>query len=70
MTQIDPPRPARLALDGFAGRRALRVEIVGELPKRWRVRFLEDGPLPRDGYARVGAVALVPKHDVLIDARV
>ena len=62
------PRPARLALDGLGGRRSLRVEVVGEVGRRWSVRFLEDGPLPRGEVARVGETALVPKHDVVIAA--
>jgi hypothetical protein len=55
-----------IALDTWAGRRYYPVEIVGETPKRVRVRILAtDGVmLPGGRYARCGEVVLVPKHAV------
>lgn len=46
-------------LEGWAWRTEIPVEIIGETPKRTRVRFL------KTAYRwRAGDVALVPKHAV------
>jgi hypothetical protein len=38
VTRIDPPLPAVLALDGWAGRSLERVLVVGATPKRYVIR--------------------------------
>jgi hypothetical protein len=55
-----------IALDTWAGRRYYAVEVVGETPKKARVRILvPDGVmLPGGRYARYGEVVLVPKYAV------
>ncbi len=55
---------AYIVLDGWAGRREIACEIVGETPQRYRVRLLEDGSLPRGRYGHVGDVVVVPKYAV------
>ena len=58
---------AVLALDSWAGRTEHPVEIVGETPKRYRVRILEDWlGLPSRRVASRGDVVLVPKYAVRI----
>lgn len=58
-------RRGELLLDGWAGRRAYPVDVIGETPKRYRVRLLEDMPLPgRNQRGAAGDVRLVPKHAV------
>ncbi|NLE94386.1 MAG: hypothetical protein GX600_01705 [Dehalococcoidia bacterium] len=54
-----------LEIDGWAGRTSAPVEVVGETPKRYRVRLLQDTRLP--GRYRRGAkgdVVLVPRYAV------
>ena len=56
---------ALLHTDGWAGRAAVPVEVVGRTAKRVRVRLLEDAKLPgrsRDG--KVGDEILVPAYAV------
>jgi len=57
-----------LALDTWAGRRHYAVEVVGETPKKARVRILTPGGvmLPSRRYAHCGDTVLVPKH-ALVD---
>lgn len=57
---------ACLVLDTWAGRLRYPVEVVGETPKRLRVRILEpDGVmLPSRRFAKYGEVVLVPKYAV------
>lgn len=58
-------RRGELLLDGWAGRRAVPVEVLSETPQRFRVRLLADCALPgRNKRGEVGAVMLVPKHAV------
>jgi hypothetical protein len=45
----------KLVLDGWAGRERIPVEIVGETPKRYRVRLL------------AAALVLVPRYAVRLD---
>jgi hypothetical protein len=54
----------RLWFDSWAGRTSKRVEVIGETPKRYRVRLLEDIPLK--GW-QLGDVRLVPRRAVTID---
>lgn len=56
-----------IALDTWAGRRYYAVEVVGETPKKVRVRILVPGGvmLPRRRYVNFGETVLVPKHAVV-----
>ena len=56
-----------LVLDTFAGRRYYAVEIVGQTPKKIRVRILAAGGvmLPGRRYVHCGDAVLVPKHAVV-----
>ncbi|RPJ40084.1 MAG: hypothetical protein EHM35_00310 [Planctomycetaceae bacterium] len=55
---------AVLLLDGWAGRSRIPVEVVGETPKRYRVKLLADARLPGGRQFQAGAVVLVPKHAI------
>ncbi|MCZ2397873.1 MAG: hypothetical protein LC100_15195 [Chitinophagales bacterium] len=56
-----------LVLDTWAGRRYYAVQVVGETPKKTRVRILTQGGvmLPGRRYADCGETVLVPKHAVV-----
>jgi len=56
-----------LVLDTWAGRRYYVVELVGQTPKKWRVRVLTPGGvmLPGRRYVNCGETVLVPKHAVV-----
>jgi hypothetical protein len=53
-----------VVLDTWAGRRYYAVEVVGETPKKARVRILTPGGvmLPGRRYVNFGETVLVPKH--------
>lgn len=53
-----------IVLDTWAGRRCYAVEVVGETPKKARVRILTPGGvmLPGRRYAHYNSIVLVPKH--------
>lgn len=55
-----------IVLDTWAGRRYYAVELVGETPKKARVRILTPGGvmLPGRRYVQCGEIALVPKHAI------
>lgn len=55
-----------VVLDTWAGRRYYAVEVVGETPKKARIRVLApDGVmLPNRRYVQCGDIALVPKHAI------
>ena len=54
-----------LLFDSWAGRTRVFVEVVGDTPKRTRVRLMEDCKLPgRNRWGRAGDVILVPKDAV------
>lgn len=57
---------AYVAIDSWAGRRLVEVEIVGETPQRYRVRLVEDSMLP-SGRKHKGDVVLVPKTAVVFE---
>lgn len=61
---------AVLVLDTWAGRRHHAVEVVGETPKKVRVRILTSGGvmLPGRRYVPCGETVLVPTHAVRISA--
>ena len=53
-----------IVTDSWAGRRCYAVEIVGETPKRYRVKVLQDTWLPGNRRLPEGSVTLVPKTAV------
>lgn len=55
-----------VVLDTWAGRRYYAVEVVGETPKKARIRVLTPGGvmLPGRRYVQCGEVVLVPKHGI------
>ncbi len=58
-------RPAMLCLESYAGRTEQVVVVVGETPKRYRIRALEWTRLGGGSrFLRVGDTALVPKYAV------
>ena len=56
-----------IVLDTWAGRRYYAVEVVGETPKKLRVRILTPGGVmrPRRRYLNCGDTLLVPKQEVV-----
>lgn len=55
--------PAYLRMDGWAGRHDYAVMVVGETPKKYRIKAVMDTKLPRR-MLRAGDEALVPKHAI------
>ncbi len=55
---------AELCFNDWAGVRRVPVEIVGETPKKLRVRLLAATRLPGRRLGQVGAIVLVPKTAV------
>jgi hypothetical protein len=53
-----------LRLNSWAGRECIPVEIVGETPKRYRVKLLEAARLPGNRQHAAGDVVLVPRYAV------
>ena len=53
-----------IVLDTWAGRRYYAVELIGETPKKARIRVLTPGGimLPNRRYVQFGEIALVPKQ--------
>lgn len=56
-----------IVLDTWAGRRYYPVDVIGETPKKTRVRILAAGGvmLPGRRYVQYGEEVLVPKHAVV-----
>ena len=60
-------RPARLGLQGWHGVSWTHIVVVGETPKRYRIRGIGNGIVPLAGRMRSlqpGQTALVPKRSV------
>ena len=58
-----------LHLNSYSGRSSTRVEIVGETPKRYRIRAItQTRTAGRLVYLEPGQIALVPKHAVTLEA--
>lgn len=54
-----------LGLSGWAGDRWRKVEVIGETPKRYRIRAIEKTKLAgRNRWIHPGETALVPKYAV------
>jgi hypothetical protein len=60
------PRAAYLCLDGWAGRSEQAVMVVGETPKRYRIRAVMDGTRMQGNWRQLkaGQEALVPKRAI------
>lgn len=57
-----------LGLSGWAGDRWRKVEVVGETPKKYRIRAIEKTKLAgRSRWLEAGQTALVPKYAVRIE---
>jgi len=56
-----------LVLDSWAGRRFYEVDIIGETPKKFRVKVLNSTgvKLPSGRHVDFGEITLVPKHAVI-----
>lgn len=57
-------RSAHLHLDGWAGRIGVPVVVVGETPKKYRIRLTCWTNLPSRRRGEAGDVVLVPKHAI------
>lgn len=55
---------AVLRMDSWAGRETVRCTVVGETPKRYRIRLEQDARLPGNRQYKKGDVVLVPKYAV------
>ena len=60
---------AKLIMDDWAGRHAIPCEVIGETPKRYRIKLLQDARLPGNRYFEAGSVTLVPKHAVKLESK-
>lgn len=59
------PKSGWLHTDGWAGVQEVQVLVVGETPKRWRIKCLTTTKLAgRNRWAEPGQVVLVPKYAV------
>ena len=54
-------RQARVWFNGYFGRLSKQAVVVGETPKRYRVRWLDE---VKSRKIRPGDITLVPKHAV------
>lgn len=57
------PRQGYLAMDGWAGRHDYAVLVIGETPRKFRIRAVIETKLRRR-WLSVGEEALVPKSSV------
>jgi hypothetical protein len=60
---------AILVLDGWAGRQRIPCEVIGETPKRYRIKLLQDAQLPSRRSCKAGDVVLVPKYSVRLHGK-
>jgi hypothetical protein len=61
----ETPRTGYLHLNGWAGHRTHQVEVIGETPKRYRIRAITKTKLAgRCRWLQEGEMALVPKHAI------
>lgn len=63
---MNAPIIKAIVLDTWAGRRYYAVEVVGETPKKFRVRILTANgiTLPGRRFVEFDDVVLVPKHAI------
>lgn len=58
-----PERTGYIQLDGWGGRSESKVVVIGETPKRYRIRAIARTKLAgRDRYLNAGETTLVPKR--------
>ena len=56
---------ARLALNGWEGITLTEIEVIGETPKKYRIRAISDMRLAgRNRKLKAGEITLVPKYAV------
>jgi hypothetical protein len=55
-----------LHLDGWAGRRTYRVQVIGETRAYFRFRALEDIPMPSRRWLKPGDSGRAPKHAITL----
>ena len=60
---------AILVLDGWAGRERIPCEVIGETPKRYRIKLQQDALLPSRRHCKAGDVVLVPKYALRLDSK-
>jgi hypothetical protein len=60
---------AKLLMDDWAGRHSVECEVIGETPKRYRIKLLADAQLPSRRSCKAGDVVLVPKYAVRLDSK-
>ena len=60
---------AKLLMDDWAGRHSVECEVIGETPKRYRIKLQQDALLPSRRHCKAGDVMLVPKHAVRLDSK-
>jgi hypothetical protein len=60
---------AALVLDGWAGRQRIPCEVIGETPKRYRIKLLQDALLPSRRQCKAGDVVLVPRYAVKLESK-
>ena len=60
---------AKLMMDDWAGRHSIECEVIGETPKRYRIKLLEDAQLPSRRSCKAGDVVLVPKYALRLDSK-
>ena len=67
---VQVERPAVVCLDGWSGRVERPVTVVGETPKRYRIRA-DDGIVKLPGrWLHIGQSTLVPKSAIrFVEAR-
>lgn len=64
-TPSGEPRQAYIQLDGWGGRTETAVLVIGETPKRYRIKAVMRTKLAgRDRYLNAGDTTLVPKRAV------
>lgn len=54
-------QPGYILIDSWAGRHAVSATLIGETPKRYRIRLEEDARLPGGRNMKAGDVTLIPK---------
>ena len=60
---------AKLLMDDWAGRHSVECEVIGETPKRYRIKLQQDALLPSRRHCKAGDVVLVPKYAVRLDSK-
>ena len=63
-TTRNTARTAYICLDGYAGRTEQAVMVIGETPKKYRIKAVMRTKLGGARWLYVGETALVPKYAV------